>query len=155
MIRTRRLALTPITRDDAQRIAAGAPRDGWAEGYPTLGDHLMASMFMESVKAGVEPVDWQRMHIITLDGIAIGGIGVKGAVDPLGRVEIGYGLAPETWGQGIASEAVAGLCDWIFRNVPEVVAITAETDADNLASQKVLLNNGFTQEESGTWVLQA
>ena len=59
-----------------------------------------------------------------------------------GEYEVGYTLAPEHWGRGLATEITRALTDYLFgRFQPEyVVAFTAE---ENLASQNVLLKAGF------------
>lgn len=56
--------------------------------------------------------------------------------------EIGYILAPEYWGQGLASELVPPLSQYCFRQsgAPRLVAFT---NPDNAASQRVLLKGGF------------
>ena len=61
--------------------------------------------------------------------------------------EVGYTIAPEYWGRGLASEVTPALCDYLFQlKQPEyIVAFTA---FENSASQNVLLKSGFT--ETGT-----
>lgn len=59
-----------------------------------------------------------------------------------GEFEIGYALLPEFWGQGLVSELVPHLAAYLFKvsGTPKIVAFT---DPENIASQKVLLKNGF------------
>lgn len=59
-----------------------------------------------------------------------------------GEFEIGYVLMPQLWGQGLVSELVPHLADYLFK-VSGALKIVAFTDPDNIASQKVLLKNGF------------
>ncbi len=56
--------------------------------------------------------------------------------------EIGYWVAPEFQGKGLASEMVKGACDMAFTqlNVPQIYATAA---LNNHASHKVLRNNLF------------
>jgi len=56
--------------------------------------------------------------------------------------EIGYTLSPEYWGQGLVSELVPHLSEYLF-NLSDAPKIVAFTDPQNIASQKVLLKNGF------------
>lgn len=58
--------------------------------------------------------------------------------------EIGYALAREWWGQGLASEIVPPLCQYLFEKIatPKIVAFT---DPANAASEKVLLKSGFRE----------
>ncbi len=60
-----------------------------------------------------------------------------------GEYEVGYIIAPEYWGQGVASEVTRALCAYLFQlKHPEyIVAFTA---FENSASQQVLLKSGFT-----------
>ena len=46
------------------------------------------------------------------------------------------------WGRGYAAEAVSAMVGWAFKQ-PGVKCVTAETEADNIASQKVLSKAGF------------
>lgn len=74
-------------------------------------------------------------------GAQIGDACFKGLPEN-GRPEIGYGLEPEYWGCGYASEAAAALCRWALSQ-PSVVSVEAETAPDNTASQRVLEKLGF------------
>lgn len=56
--------------------------------------------------------------------------------------EIGYILAPEYWGQGLASELVPPLSRYCFQQSP-AQHLVAFTDPDNAASQRVLVKGGF------------
>ncbi|KHL97304.1 alanine acetyltransferase [Paenibacillus sp. IHB B 3415] len=60
-------------------------------------------------------------------------------------VTIGYFLAEDHWGQGIASKAVEILLDYIFTEV-QVNRIQAEVMLMNEPSKKVLLKTGFIKE---------
>ncbi|MBO0852269.1 MAG: GNAT family N-acetyltransferase [Nocardia sp.] len=79
---------------------------------------------------------------------AIGQMGTKGCLDPDGGAEIGYGVNKSLWGAGYATEAVRALCTELLAD-PEITRITAETVADNVASQRVLEKIGFTRAGSG------
>ena len=65
-----------------------------------------------------------------------------------GRIAIGYGTYTEFQGKGYMTEAVKLLCDYAFSSFP-IIAVTAETDADNIASIKVLQKNGFISKRVG------
>jgi RimJ/RimL family protein N-acetyltransferase len=81
----------------------------------------------------------------TSDGLAVGGLGFFGPPDPSGRVELGYGLVPDARGAGLATEAV-GLALHLAWDAGATVA-AADTEADNLASRRVLAANGFLEVE--------
>ena len=62
-----------------------------------------------AVKTG-HPPGW----LVTVGGAVIGDIGTHGPVDEAGSVEIGYGLAGPSRGQGYGSEAVAAVTEWLL-----------------------------------------
>ena len=76
------------------------------------------------------------------DNSTIGYAGFKGLRND-GCVEIGYGVDEAYEGNGFATEGVKALCRWGF-STSQVAFIEAETTPDNIASQKVLQNIGFT-----------
>ncbi len=76
----------------------------------------------------------------------IGTASFKDRPNKAGEVEIGYGLADAHQGFGYMTEAVVGMCDWAFTQ-EEIHVVTAETDKENLASQRVLTRSGFLKCE--------
>ncbi|MEZ4772753.1 MAG: GNAT family N-acetyltransferase [Bacteroidia bacterium] len=58
------------------------------------------------------------------------------------EIEIGYRLAREFWGKGLASEVAAYLIDYA-RKTLNATRLVAVTDPENLASQRVLIKAGF------------
>jgi RimJ/RimL family protein N-acetyltransferase len=82
------------------------------------------------------------MWLITLDGRVIGDCGTTGAPNDSGGVEIGYGLAEGCRGSGYATEAMRAVCNWLMAR-EDVSSIAAESQADNLASRRVLEKLGF------------
>lgn len=61
------------------------------------------------------------------------------------RAEIGYLLAPEYWGQGIAGEALSLVTDFGFREIG-LHSICAIVDPANLASSRLLVKHGYVKE---------
>jgi len=94
-----------------------------------------------------EKWEWYAMWIIeNEDGIHIGDLCFKGyeaGINP----EIGYGINDAFQGKGYATEATQLAVEWAFSH-RDVEAVEAETDPNNIASQKVLLKCGF--EATGT-----
>ena len=78
-----------------------------------------------------------------IDGLHIGDLCFKG-IGAGHNPEIGYGILDEFQGQGYATEAVKLVLKWAFDH-PEVVAVEAESDPDNAASQRVLKKCGFRE----------
>ena len=145
-IETARLALASV---DEWRAVANLDRSGraWAEDYPTEGDVVIAGLVVAGMAAPPTDADpWGPFQVRERDsGLAIGGAGFKGPPDVDGCVEIGYGLAPSARGRGYAREAVQALCDLAVAR--GVRAVTAETEAGNVASARVLEACGFAVAE--------
>ena len=142
-IRTSRLALHAIDVAEAERIVArsAGPADTWADDYPFEGDVGAVGGFLRATATHGEqrPFGYYRITRLS-DGRAIGGLGFKGQPDG-GCVEIGYGLAPSARGHGYAAEAVTAILTvaadhGLFR-------VIADTDLDNIASQRTLIRAGF------------
>ena len=60
-------------------------------------------------------------------------------------IEIGYVLRRSSWGKGFATEACRRLLEFAFSETG-LETIVATTDADNLASQRVLRNCGLMDQ---------
>ena len=74
-------------------------------------------------------------------GIIAGDFCFKGLGDD-GVIEIGYGLKEEYRHHGYMTEAVKEITEWALSQ-ESVKQVEAETDAENIASQKVLSRSGF------------
>ncbi|KAL5566944.1 hypothetical protein UlMin_030108 [Ulmus minor] len=59
---------------------------------------------------------------------------------------IGYGVAPQYWGQGVATQALKIAVPQVFKDFPDLVRLEAEVFAENKGSQRVLEKVGFQQE---------
>ena len=68
-------------------------------------------------------------------------------MDAAGSVEIGYGLAAPSRGQGYGSEAVAAVTEWLLSQ-PEVRQVQAHTLTSNAPSRRVLEKAGFATSAS-------
>ncbi len=79
--------------------------------------------------------------ILIEQNISIGGIGFGGYPEA-GLSPIGYIIDAKYQNKGFATEAVECILEWAF-SYEIVQKITAETPVENLASEKVLLKNGF------------
>jgi ribosomal-protein-alanine N-acetyltransferase len=76
----------------------------------------------------------------------IGAGGYLGPPDATGTAEIDFSIAAEWRGQGLGTELVAGLVQQAA-DTGMVRRLVAHTPADNVASQQVLLRNGFEAAE--------
>lgn len=83
---------------------------------------------------------------ITVDNKVIGSIGVFRQVNIHRQTaELGYYIAEEYWGNGIMTEAVKQICEYVFEN-SDIIRIYAEPFAYNAASCRVLEKAGFQYE---------
>ena len=83
---------------------------------------------------------------IDLDGTAIGGIGIILNSDVyVMSAEISYWLGEPFWGQGIATEAVRQMVEYVFYFF-DIVRLYAEVFEINKSSMRVLEKNGFYLE---------
>ena len=95
--------------------------------------------------------------ILKAENAIAGEICLKGKPNEKGEVEIGYETFEDFRGKGIMPEAVGELAKWCFTN-ETVKAIIAETDDDNIASQRTLEKNNFkiikTEPGNINWKLE-
>lgn len=91
-----------------------------------------------SVRAIFAPAAW----LVVEKDVVVGLCSLLLAPNNKHAVAIGYGIAESQRGRGHCTAAVRDIVLWARRH-PAVMYVTAETAIDNLASQYVLINNGF------------
>jgi RimJ/RimL family protein N-acetyltransferase len=151
-----KLRLHLIDREGAGQIINGSSPTGFrpAPDFPAETDRISARLFIERCDAGTDPRPYGVFLVFLAnedadheDGqesrLAIGGIGFHGSVDERGRVEIGYGIVASQQGNGYATEALRLLID--LAGGLGARTLTAETEPENVASQKVLRKCDFQQ----------
>lgn len=83
---------------------------------------------------------------ISIDGKAIGGIGIHPQTDIFRKnAELGYWLSEDYWGKGIATQAVQQIVPIAFENFA-ITRLYARVYGNNIASQKVMAKSGFEKE---------
>ena len=133
MIETKRLRIYHATQNQMEDFIATQTNDILKAAY---------SEMLENSLKHPDKWEWYAIWMIELkDGPHIGELCFKG-LDLNGVAEIGYGISEEYQNQGYATEAVKAVLTWAFQN-PKVMAIEAETDAENTASKRVLEKCGF------------
>ncbi|KAJ4809709.1 Acyl-CoA N-acyltransferases (NAT) superfamily protein [Rhynchospora pubera] len=91
------------------------------------------------------PHPWYRA--ICIDNTPVGSISVKPAPgEDRHRASIGYRLAYDYWGKGIATEALKLTIKAAFEELDHLERLEAIADVDNPASQRVLEKAGFKEE---------
>jgi [ribosomal protein S5]-alanine N-acetyltransferase len=108
--------------------------------YKDSEDWVAANMEKQQSDAVIEN------YTIRYDDQLIGGIGFMPGSGPRAHsAEIGYWLAAPYRNKGIMTKVVGFFSDLLFENY-RYQKLFAYAYADNIASQKVLENNGFAQE---------
>jgi len=134
--------IVETTREDYASLLLGrAPRNFTLPNTPIAPIEVvrMLADVAERVSETFSPASW----LIVEHGEVAGLCSVIRA--PAGGViDIGYGIAPSRQGRGIAGRAIGQIVAWA-RADERVVAITGETAVTNIASQRVLMRNGFVQ----------
>ena len=111
---------SPYTEDDAREYIA-ATRLGWAEGGPLTN------------------------FAITVDGRAIGSIGVNWFEPAQGNAEVGYWVGPEARGRDLCTRAVRLVARWVLE-AHRMERLQLRADEENAASKRVAEKAGFTRE---------
>lgn len=147
VLTTERLYLAPLAHalmrerlssDTFSFDVAGVGTVSFDPSWP--GDAL--AMFHRLVASSDDPVANSYVAIERSTLRAVGQLGATGEVMPNGEIEIGYGFG--VTGKGFASEAVEALVTNLL-STGSIVAITANTAVQNVASHRVLAKNGFRQ----------
>jgi RimJ/RimL family protein N-acetyltransferase len=146
-LRTERLRLRAFVPSDAAAFAAYrsvpavARYQSWDAPYSVgAAQRLVDEM---AGRTGPVPGEWLQIAL-EHDGALAGDVAVGLGVD--GRIAtIGYTLAPEAQGRGLASEAVGAVVERLFGHVG-VHRVEASLDPRNLASARLVESLGFELE---------
>lgn len=148
-----RLTIRPFHFEDARTLADYrsdpdvARYQGWATPFPVEA----AARMIEEMTDPTEPGWFQ--YAIERDGTMIGDIGVN-THENLMQADIGYTLATAHQGHGYATEAVHRMLRHLFTD-RGLRRVSAECDARNERSAKLLTRLGFRQEGhriEHTWI---
>ncbi|MFN3511822.1 MAG: GNAT family N-acetyltransferase [Phenylobacterium sp.] len=150
MIQTERLILRPYRESDRDPFAAlnGDPRVGeWLGGVL---DRVASDALMDRIQAHIAERGWGLWAAERrADARLVGFIGLSTVAEgalPIGpAVEMGWRLAPDAWGGGLATEGARAALAWGLAHIdtPEIVAFTGAT---NLNSQAVMRRIGMTPD---------
>lgn len=134
-IETKRLYIRTLSNEEMSQMIE-------KEEIPEL-KQAYSEMLNGCLKAPTQRV-WYAIWVMQLKddtSINIGSLSFKGLGND-GTVEIGYGIEKEYEGKGYMTEAVTAMSVWAS-NQEGVLRVEAETDPDNIASQKVLQKSGY------------
>lgn len=141
-LRTERLLLRPFRLSDIDDVLRYASDPQWAAFYPRPYDRGVT----EHMVARSVVISWDREAVFAMesDGRVVGLVSLE--VDAESKTaELGYDLARDSWGQGLATEAATAVVDWGFREYG-LARIFAEADARNGRSLRLMERLGMTRE---------
>ena len=160
------IILRKITQDDADSLRELTESEAVYRYLPTflfekkydsikyVIDHLYDECFRESIILGIYLKEDKNNADEDLcaekacagdassEGIFCGIAEMYGYRDEIHKVSVGYRLMERFWGQGIASEALGLMINYLC-NETDIEIITASTMIENRGSARVLEKNGF------------
>jgi len=152
VLETERLMLRRLTMDDLDDLFAlyHSPdvRKYYSEGIPSYAEtkqelEWMVNTFYAKYGFGM----WATIYKET--GKFIGRCGLTPMdIEGQEEIEVGYMLAKEYWGQGLATEAAKAILKYGFDQVG-LARLICVVNPDNQASSKVALKIGMTLEIDG------
>ena len=149
VIETSRLILRPFTADDAQALFHNWASDPEVTRYltwPTHGSVDISRMVLDSWVKSYENLESYQWAIeLKALGQPVGSISVVNQRQDIGEMEIGYCIGRSWWHQGITSEALGAVIDFLFRQVG-ANRLTARHDPRNPNSGNVMKKCGMVCE---------
>ena len=141
------IVLRPWSIGDAGQLAVIADNKKIAD---NLRDGFPFPYFLKDAKNWLNiilPENYPpRFFAITIDKKLVGSIGIVTKTDIYRKnFEIGYFLAEEQWGNGIATQAIKAATSYAFKDF-DIVRVYAEPFSDNIGSRRALEKAGFTLE---------
>lgn len=148
--KTKRLKILCLDLGDMELLTRGIGEEefekktGLVISKPNELDKELANEFYRIALNNEKDRLWYRLwrFINVEDNKKVGGALFKGAPNEKGEVEIGYGIDDEYQCQGYATEAIRETIKWALEQ-DGVLSVVAETEKDNISSQKVLQNIGM------------
>ena len=143
---TDRLQLTPITAAELDALIIQSRLPDWAPDFPQPTDHDAARQYFEAGLNTVEDALSTRLIREHATGQVVGTIGFL-LLPEDGDVEVSYSIVPSRRDQGYATEALTALARHAL-DQSAVTRVIASTEAENEASQSLLLTAGFMPVET-------
>lgn len=144
---TNRLKLRRYQQGDQQQMHDNFLSDTKVTEHVNWESHTNLKMTEDFLQMHLEKYNEINFYgwAIEMNGKVIGSIGAFHIDDTIKSCEIGYSLGSKYWGQGIITEAVTAVLDFLFREV-EFNRITASYNEENIASGKVMKKVGMSYE---------
>ena len=141
---TGRLILRPARLADADFMfeRASDPEFGRFLPLPQPYTRRDAESFLASIV--LRSWDTNPSFIITREGEPVGDVNIR--IDATHRTaEMGWGMHPRFWGQGLTTEAARAVMDWAFDTFG-LAKVLARCDAGNIGSWRVMEKLGMARE---------
>jgi ribosomal-protein-alanine N-acetyltransferase len=146
LIQTDRLRLRRLRYEDAEEIFYCYASKSIATKYVSWPTHQSITDTRDFLQYAVTAWDQGTEYSFSIrlksNSRLVGSIGL---INEAGKVQIGYILSPNFWGQGIATEACVAIVT-IVKNIKSVFRIGSFVDAEHLQSASVLKKAGFVEE---------
>ena len=143
-----RLTLRPVAASDIADLLEvnGDPAVTRFLPYPTWQSATDGAAWLSRMEALAASGAGQQLVLVRNgDSKVIGGLLAFRYEEASGRLEIGYVLGRNHWGQGLMREAIVAMCSHAFTSM-NIRRIEAEVDPANIASNQLLLGIGFILE---------
>lgn len=143
---TKRLVLRPFLDSDFEELR----RIGNVPEVAEMMSSIALPWTKEAVAAWVDKTRWRervgfRLGVFDSEGALIGSVGMGGT-----PVSLASFIAPEAWGKGYATEAVAEVLRFAYTRFDDLDEIEAEHLNDNPASGHILRKLGFQEVGQST-----
>ena len=152
---TQRLSIEPLSRKDLNNFIAYRqdPQVSRFQGWDVSYSEQQALELLESQFNVLLPSvgNWLQLAIHDqLTGELLGDVALHTLNNEGTSFEIGFTLAKDNQGKGIAKEAISRLIRYLFDEVG-TVSIVANCDQRNSSAIKLLLSLGFEQVRTKSW----
>ena len=150
LLETHRLILRQVTHLDAEPMLRNWASDPEVTRFLTWPPHSGIEVTQSVIRSWIksyEQNDYYQWMIVLKDlgEEPIGSISVVSHNDPVQKAEIGYCIGRKWWHQGITSEALKAVMDYLF-DVVDVNRIESRHDTRNPNSGKVMMKCGMKYE---------
>lgn len=140
------VTLRPFRPDDAQAVFEACQDAEIARFIPIPQPYTLADGAWYVTHAAEESAVGPSAHFACVDPATDHLLGSISRHGPTGhRASVGYWLAPDARGRGLATRAVRLLVDWTFATT-DVIRLELYTDVDNERSGRVAIRAGFESE---------
>ncbi len=144
IIRTERLLLRPFAFKDVNDVLAYASDPEWSRFLPVPSPYTLKDAEEFVAKCVLGDPDDELGFAIELDGVVIGGIGLR-LEAPIAVGSLHYSISRTHWNKGLMTEAAAAVVNCGFEELG-LEKIYSWADVENVGSWRVMEKLGMTRE---------